>query len=56
VVVVVVPIALMCLMLILERLEERLLGAPAPADEELGRAAPSSRVQREIVAEPPKAA
>jgi hypothetical protein len=55
VVAVVVPIVLMGLVLVLERLEQRVLGAPAHAEEDLG-AAPPPKAEREVVVEPPKAA
>jgi hypothetical protein len=56
-----VPIALMCAMLIMERLEHHVLGAPAHADEDRSGAAlpavpPTSTTERKIVAEPPRAA
>jgi hypothetical protein len=56
-----VPIALMGAMLIMERLEHRVLGTPAHADEDRSGAAlpavpPTSTTERKIVSESPRAA
>jgi hypothetical protein len=59
--VVAVPIALMCSMLIMERLEHRVLGPPAHADEDRCGASlpvvpPTSTMEHKIVAQSPRAA
>jgi hypothetical protein len=56
-----VPIATMCAMLIMERLEHHVLGPPAHVDEEHGGASapavpPASTVERTNVVETPRAA
>jgi len=58
---VVVPIALMCAMLIMERLEQRILGLPVHADNDRGGssspAVPQpSATEQTIVTESPRAA
>ena len=50
--VVAVPIAIMCAMLIMERLEHHVLGPPAQIDK----VPPASTVERTIVVETPRAA
>jgi hypothetical protein len=52
--VVVVPIAAMCAMLIMERLEHHLLGPPAHVDED--RSGAPSPVEHTTVVETPRAA
>jgi hypothetical protein len=58
---VVVPIALMCAMLIMERFEQHVVGPPAHADEDrCGTSTPAvpqpHAMEHRIVAEPPRAA
>jgi hypothetical protein len=55
---VVVPIALMCATLTMERFERRVLGPPVHTDEDRGGASTPqpSTVEHHIVAEPPRAA
>ena len=59
--VIAVPIAIMCAMLIMERLEHHVLGAPAHVDEDRGCApspavSPASTVEHANVVETPRAA
>jgi len=56
-----VPIATMCAMLIMERLEHHVLGPPAPVDEDRcgtssPAVSPASTVEHTTVVETPKAA
>ncbi|HEY0812578.1 MAG TPA: hypothetical protein VGE11_04805 [Pseudonocardia sp.] len=58
---VVVPIALMCAMLIMERLEQRILGSAVRPEGERSAASPPavpqpSPIEQKVVAEPPRAA